>query len=218
MAETLPAVLPAADAVVNVAMVREHMVATRARGEAVPGALFSIQFDSTGALRSVRPVEPRSESQELRELTSVIEGSVRQQAPGRRWGLLIRVDPEGQDVRIGRSEECPPVLLNRREVERELLRGMSAATISRIAAIPVRHVQMHLKVDSAGAVTEVRPQTLTMVGELDSLAVHVSRKMVFHPALINREPTPVWVSMPVNFRADPGEDRGAAPDRPSSDR
>ncbi len=67
------------------------------------------------------------------------------------------------------------MLLNRQAVERELVQGMSAAIRSQIGAVPVRHVVMDLRVASMGTVTDIRPQTFTMIGELDSLAVHVSR-------------------------------------------
>jgi hypothetical protein len=65
-----PVELPEADAVVDIAMIRDHVVASRGRDVAVPRTLFTIRFDSTGALHSARVVEPRSESQGLRELTA----------------------------------------------------------------------------------------------------------------------------------------------------
>jgi hypothetical protein len=119
----------------------------------------------------------------------------------------MRFDSAADDVRVGRSEECPPELLNRQAVERELALALSAGVRSQIAGLPVRQVVMDLRVDSMGGVIDIRPQTFTMIGELDSLAVHVSRKMTFRPATRDRLPTTVWIRIPLGFEVVSGTRR-----------
>jgi hypothetical protein len=195
-----PESLPPVESVLDVTALRAHLAE---QGTGLPPALFSVSFDSTGTVRSVRVVEPRGGGGEVDRLREAVERSVRPQRAGRGWGVLLRVEPGAPSFRLGRFEECRPQLQNRREVARVLERGMSEAAKSRIARWPTRPVVMRLHIDTAGTVIAVQPQTFTQIRSLDSLAINVSREMRFDPALLNREPVAVWIQMPVQFAVQP---------------
>ncbi|HEU5210806.1 MAG TPA: M56 family metallopeptidase [Longimicrobiales bacterium] len=98
-----------------------------------------------------------------------------------------------------------PELRNRNDVARALERNYPP--LLREAGIGGEALVWFF-IDRSGAVTRTAINRSTGYPALDSAALNVARTMEFTPAMNRDEPTPVWVAIPIVFRAGTGEAEG----------
>jgi hypothetical protein len=174
-------------------------------------AIFIAGTDSLGAPGSVRIVERSLPEPVAHRIADALHAMMRPQLPSERgWGVLVRVDvADSIRWRIGRQEECPPALANRREIQRSLREGLEKVVVRDPGARRVlstdeaRSLTMRVFIDSLGAVQNAEPLTILQHRALDSLAMSIARQFRFHPALLNRQPVPVWIQIPIGFQLSP---------------
>ncbi len=169
-------------------------LATSARRLGTAGSmLVTVHTDSLGFPREVRRIEttlPEAEAE-------LLEDSVRVYfRGGRPIGARVRVDVRpGQEPRftVGRRQECPPELRNRRQVQTYLEDANRVADRSGT-------VKLWVFILEDGTVANVRVVEESGNEYLDAVSIGIATRMQFHPALTERRPVPVWVQIPFSLR------------------
>jgi TonB family protein len=95
-----------------------------------------------------------------------------------------------------------PMLANRDAVGAAL--EEEYPTLLRHAGIGGRAI-VWIQIDETGIVRRVAINQTSGQPPLDEAALRVAQKMAFTPALLREAPTPVWVSIPIQFRVQPEE-------------
>lgn len=172
-------------------------------------ALFTIAYDSLGVADSVEhaggdlPLELRegwrgAVEDRLRE-RSPIPAPVAQGRP-RGWSVLLRVDAGNPPaLRVGRSEECPPALTNSFAVTSYVQQAFADF----VRANPVHRrpatVMVRMWVDHTGAVQSAEVTRSSAITQIQEIARHAALRAQFQPAMVNRTPVGVWVTLPIQF-------------------
>jgi TonB family protein len=114
-------------------------------------------------------------------------------------------------MRVGRSEECSPVLTNAFAVQS----FAQQAFARQIRTNPMRQrpsqVTMDFVIDSTGAVRGAHVHTSSGVPDMDEIARQAVQQGRYQPALLNRRAVGTFVRMPFAFTVTP-------PNRPSGTR
>jgi hypothetical protein len=169
-----------------------------ARSVEIAGSLLaSFETDTLGLPLGLLLIEstlshPDTE-QLLESLFSTFRGSAAY-GPGHTSGR-IRLDlapGTPPRARIGPRQLCDPVLLNRRQI--------SAYLSDAAGANPNRRGRLMLWVfvETDGAVRSIQMREPSGYDYLDAVTVGIASRMVFHPALVDRTPLPVWIQIPFN--------------------
>jgi TonB family protein len=209
-----PGQLPSVDQVVDSAALAGEL------GGAAGYGLFTVGFDTLGMADTVRlsggdlPAAAQTAwyqavTRRMRE-RSPFPVPVRRGRP-QGWSVLLRVDAGNPPaLRVGRSEECPPVLTNAFAVQNYVQQAFSELIRSNpIQQRPAR-VMMDFVVDSTGAVRDARVETSTGFPAVEEIAHRAIRQGSFQPALLNRRPVSVKVRMPIQFTVGTPRSRSTA--------
>jgi len=117
-----PSPLPGLDQLVDSATLAGQVAAYAAQYPISGGqpmrALYSIAFDANGNLERVKSLDYFLPEGHANQLEQLVTSALRTQRPGRAWSVRLRVEPGGATpFRVGRSEYCPPELLQRFSVQ-----------------------------------------------------------------------------------------------------
>lgn len=165
--------------------------AAAARSFGSPGAvLFSTATDSLGRTTRFRVIEstlPPDDADTLRErLAATLQES--EQNPNARARILLQLEEDGPRFRSGATQTCRPVLINRDSMQRYLMMAMQGAPAA-------GEIGVRMYVETDGRVTQVevdRRRGDPLVATISTMLASTAR---FHPAVIDREPVPVWVAL-----------------------
>lgn len=171
--------------------------------------LFTVGFDSLGMADTVRLTGGDLPAATQTAWGQAVTRRMRERSPfpvpvrrGRpqAWSVLLRVDAgSAPALRVGRSEECPPVLTNGFAVQSYVQQAFSQLIRNNpIQQRPAR-VMMDFVVDSTGAVRGARVETSTGLPAVEEIARQAIRQGRFQPAILNRRPVSVQVRMPISF-------------------
>jgi TonB family protein len=204
-----PRQLPSVDQVVDSAALAGEL------GGATGGSygMFTVGFDTLGMADTVRlaggdlPAATRAAwydavTRRMRE-RSPFPVPVRRGRP-ESWSVLLRVDGGSAPAfRLGRSEDCPPVLTNGFAVQNYAQQTFAQLIRNNpIQRRPAR-VVMEFVVDSTGVVRDARVYSSNGVPSVDEIARRAIAQSQFQPALLNRVPIPSSVRMPFDFTLSP---------------
>lgn len=165
--------------------------------------IYRVWFSTrTGAVDSVAAIRfgapPRSGAAAVRE---ALTAGARRVDPSDSAGMLEVVAVPGERPTLREVISSPPRVLNGRDVTR----GLTRFTRTYARANPRRHphavvvVMMKMRVDAAGipgAVTVFAPS-----GDpaLNAQALDAAPRLRFSPAILESQPVPVWITVPVIF-------------------
>ncbi|HEX5725340.1 MAG TPA: energy transducer TonB [Longimicrobiaceae bacterium] len=165
--------------------------------------VFTVAFDSTGAVRTVEPLFDEIPSAYAEPVAAAIRAHLRPQPP-RAFSVFLRaVAGPGARVDLPTLEERPPVLVNR---------GLVAALLSDAIArylrgprLPARteyRVEVRVRVLASGMPDTASVQIALSSGEaeLDAAAARVVSSMRFRSATVEGIPVRTWVQLPIIFR------------------
>lgn len=187
----LPTVLDSARAVAAIA----------ALAPADGALLLSVATDSAGAVTRFRRIDATVPEPDAAALERALQPLVR--GPDRRGRLLVETaDGEAARIAVGPSQHCRPAYLNQDEVSRALTRAYLDHGRTGSA-------EVWMFVDTAGAVEKSQINSGSGDLLLDLAILSASKLTRFRPALLDRQPVPVWVA--VTFTVQAGCDR-AVPD------
>ena len=165
--------------------------------------VFLVEFDSTGEARPVVPAVPRAMPASYRDAVApLIQAALRPIAPSRTgWRSLILVDagkaPTIEEVRLPMRD---PQMANPRVLERVLfehaqrLLDVEPTLIGRTFRV---HVAM--RVDEDGVPSASGIALSSDVAAVDGAALDAVRVIRFHPGLLDGEPAPARVVLPIRF-------------------
>jgi len=117
---------------------------------------------------------------------------------GGRITFPVRFDAEEAMAADSCSDDVKPSYVNKREIERALIREYPASLRDR--GIGGKTV-VWLLIDEEGRVPRQQVQTGSGYRELDEAALRVARRFRFSPAKHCGKPVPVWLSVPISFLA-----------------
>lgn len=126
--------------------------------------------------------------------------------------LIATLEADGRDISehpIETPYTQKPVLLNRHQVEAAIIRIISGVnpTLRAINEAFARAqnvggvVRMHIFIDESGTVANAIIQKTSGNADLDNSAKMIARMMRFTPAKHGDTPVPVWIEVPINFKA-----------------
>lgn len=210
-----PRQLPSVDQVVDSAALARDLAGAPGGGS----GLFTVRFDTLGMADTVRLAGGAVPAGTQAAWHGAVTRRMRERSPlpvpvrrGRpqSWSALLQVEGGASPrMRLGRSEECAPVLTNGFAVQ-----GFAQQAFARqIRNNPMRQrpsqVMMDFVVDSTGAVRGARVHTSSGIPDMDEIARQAVEQGRFLPALLNRQAVGTKVRMPFAFTVNP-------PNRPSS--
>ena len=208
-----PRQLPSVDQVVDSAALAGELGGGGAGGY----ALFTLRYDTLGMADTVRhaggdlPAATQTAwyqavTRRLRE-RSPFPVQVRRGRP-QSWSVLLRVDAGSPPaIRVGRTEECPPVFTNSYAVQAYVQQAFSQLIRTNPIQQRPSRVMMDFVVDSTGAVRGAKVHTSTGAPAVEEIARQAIQQARFHPAVLNRRPVSVKVRMPINFTVAPPQNR-----------
>ncbi len=191
--------LPAADAIVDTAAVESAIARLSKSSDPPVGyALFSIMADrdSTGRPRRVHLLESDLPVETAAAVVELVQTHLRLPPEGQRNVRLRLTLGDGVRFAVGAQEMCKPVLRNRTDVEIILSRAARRLGYTGTAVV-------WIFVDRLGNVRRARLKESAGVPGIDELAVQLAYRMKLYPALSDRVPVPVWVTIPVVVRKRP---------------
>jgi TonB family protein len=165
--------------------------------------VFVVEFDSTGKAQPVVPAVPRAMPVSYHDAVApLIQAALRPIAPSRTgWRSLILVDagnePKIQEVRLPARE---PRVANARALEQVLfehaqrLVNLDTTLIGRTLRV---HISM--RVDEEGIASASGIALSSDIAAVDSAALDAVRVIRFHPGLLDEEPAPARVVLPIRF-------------------
>jgi TonB family protein len=166
--------------------------------------LFSIAFDSTGAVDTVRAMLHGLPDAYAAPVVAAIRARLRPQPAGKPLSTYVRV-VTGRDARVDRPaiRERAPELANRNETARGLaraawdhatrLRLYGGSTLTTVA-------RFRVKADGTTDVESAFVQRSSGDEGLDREALQAVARMRFRPAAIEGEAVAVWVMIPISFK------------------
>jgi TonB family protein len=198
-----PRQLPSVDQVVDSAALAGELGAAGGHG------LFTVGFDTLGMADTVRLAGGDLPAATQTAWYQAVTRRMRERSPfpvpvrrGRpqSWTVLLRVDAGSPpSFRLGRSEECPPILTNGFAVQNYAQQTFAQLIQNNpIQRRPAR-VVMEFVVDSTGAVGNARVYSSNGVPSVDEIARRAVSQGRFQPALLNRVPVSSSVRMPFDF-------------------
>jgi TonB family protein len=205
-----PRQLPSVDQVVDSAALARDLAGAPAGGY----GLFTVGFDTLGMADTVRLSGGDLADGARTAWYGAVTRRMRNRTPfpaatGRRgrpqgWAVLLRVDAGASPaMRVGRSEECAPVLVNATALQAHMQQQFARLNWgSTIQQRPSR-VMLEFVVDSMGMVRDARVATSTGLPGVEELALQLIRLARFQPVIVNRQPIAVVVKMPIVYQADP---------------
>jgi len=211
MVSTEPPV-PPPEAIMDVAALRGALAGKLPEGT---HATLAASFDSTGAPAGVRLLEtggtgmagglPGQVQERLRTLDMAAYGGSR----ARSRTYLVRLERAGTlGVSVGHSEECRPDTMDRRESARLLSVELGRALDRRVLLPEGRQEgEVSMRVGIYGRVSEVRIRNGSGHAGVDTILARAAMQFRFRPALLNREPVPVWVSQRLRLNVPYGPGR-----------
>lgn len=194
---TLPQHLPAADALIDSALVAAVM--SQALEGNRDGLLVSLRFldgASTPAMTLLANDSVTADS--AQRVLDVLRPHLRPiTLQERSWGVRLRVRGGATPtVQLERSLYCPPVMAERIErasVTRRVVVASPGSIPPRSStASRPRTIDAELAISADGAVTEVKMRRGTGVPELDDEVLVLMRQRTYRPALLDGIPIPSW--------------------------
>lgn len=200
-----PRQLPSVDQVVDSAALSSDLAGAPAGGY----GLFTLGYDTLGMADTVRLAGGDLPATARTAWYDAVTRRMRERSPfpvtGRRgrpqpWSVLLRLDAGASPImRVGRSQQCPPVLTNGFAVQSYVQQAFSQLVrSSRIQQRPAR-VMMEFVVDSTGAVRDARVQSSNGTAEVEVIARQAIQQARFQPAILNRQAVSTVARMPINF-------------------
>lgn len=172
-------------------------VATAAAAQQGPGSmLLSIAVDSLGAVKRFRIIESTFSQPGSVALLEQLRAAFRPDAVPAPFAARLLLEGGGSRphrLRVGSHQECRPVLRNARAIA-DLIAGAAGGFPDG------GQVRLDVFVTGTGRVAEARIQSSSGDGRLDQQLLFIAHRMEFHPALLDREPVPVWIRMPLSVR------------------
>jgi TonB family protein len=184
-------------------------------GDAEGYLVLSIGYDTLGVASSVLPVVASDlEESTVETIVAAVSSRMQQSSPfpalpgpkqarENSWSVLLRIDAEQAQpatMRVGRAEICRPTLLNRTALTTVISREYSAL-LRRTPSLPdSMQVTMHIYIDTAGVVEKAHADRSSGRIDVDALAHSIALQAQFSPALSNRKPVKVVVSIPFTLR------------------
>jgi TonB family protein len=168
--------------------------------------LFSIRFDSTGAVQTVRAMFDRIPPAYADPVVAAIRARLKPQpATGSMVYTYVRVTT-GPRARVDRPRlhEHQPQLFNRGEVAQLLSWAAERhAPRLRTTGLPSYTVQVRFRVLTDGSADAEGADVMRSSGDagLDQEALAVIARMRFRPATVEGIPVRVWVQVPITFDA-----------------
>jgi len=165
--------------------------------------LFSIRFDSTGALDTVRATLKSLPDTYARPVAAAIRARLRAQQPSRN-GIFTYVRViAGPGARVDRPRirERQPELVNRSQTAQLLSQaaqrhnGVLQALGGRVTTL----VRFRVETDGSADPSSIGIMRSCGAPELDREAADAIERMRFRPAAIEDEPVRVWVTVPIMF-------------------
>jgi TonB family protein len=198
-----PRQLPSVDQVVDSAALAGEL------GGAAGYGLFTVGFDTLGMADTVRLSGGDLPAATRAAWYDAVTRRVRERSPfpvpvrrGRpeSWSVLLRVDGGSAPAfRLGRSEQCPPVLTNAFAIQTYAQQTFGRLIQNNPVQRRPARVVMEFVVDSTGAVRDARVYSSNGVPSVDEIARQALSQSQFKPALLNRVPVSSSNRMPFNF-------------------
>ena len=165
--------------------------------------VFLIEFDSSGAPRPVVPAVPRVMPADYRDAVApLIQAALRPIVPSRAgWRSLILVDagakPRIEEVRLAVQD---PRVANPHALERVLF-DHARRLVNEDTTLVGRTFRVHIamQVDEDGVASTSGISLSSDIPAVDSTALVAVRVIRFHPGLIDDEPAPARVVLPIRF-------------------
>ena len=187
--------IQAVDEIVDSAGLHEAVARLWATTQAGPGrALFTIPLgvDSTGVRKSPTVIEDDLDIELAAEVVAMVVNHLREpQTSGGRARLEVYGDSAPR-FRAGATETCMPVMRNRSHIKLRL--ESYANSINETGSAFV-----YVFINTQGRVMNAELKTSSGVKVIDQIALAMAYEMQFLPALNDRLPVPVWVSLPVSI-------------------
>jgi TonB family protein len=194
---------PPIDAVLDSAALVRDVAGLRLELPKDARPLFSISFDSTGAVDTVRAMLPSTPAAYAEPVVAAIRARLRAQQPSQH-GIFTYVRViAGPDARVDRPRirERQPELVNRAQTAQLLSRaaqrhtGVLQALGGRVTTV----VRFRVEVDGSADPNSIGIVRSCGDAELDREALDAIELMRFRPAAIENEPVRVWVTIPIMF-------------------
>jgi hypothetical protein len=203
MAERLPAELPAANVVVDSALIAGFLE-TLARADSAPSGyvLITLTFDEEG-LSTRRAVIEHSTTALVADTIQRMMFSARRQVDpsDAEWGVRLRLDlADSFRMQVGRREFCPPVA-QKRELA-EAIEGFNPVGIRYRGGVRERVLHMRALVDENGTITTAHIERGDLRGSsLERNIVRHLQQYLFEPAKVDGFDTSAWITIPVRVTA-----------------
>jgi TonB family protein len=167
--------------------------------------LFTIEFDSTGAVDTVRAMLDPLPASYAAPVAAAIRARLRPQAPSRspvRTWIRAVAGPQAR-VDRPRLHENQPQLLNRSAITQQLS-WAAAAQQQRVGRFPPggyeARVRFRVLADGTPQAQGVSVTQSSGDVDVDREAVDVVQRMRFRPATVEGVPVNVWVELPIRFQ------------------
>ena len=165
--------------------------------------VFVVEFDSTGKAQPVLPAVPRAMPAGYRDAVApLVQAALRPIAPSRNgWRSLILVDagkePRIEEVRLPIRE---PRVANQHALEQALFE-QAQRLVNQDTTLVGRTFRVHIamRVDEDGVASSSGISLSSDVAAVDSAALVAVRVIRFHPGLLDEEPAPARVVLPIRF-------------------
>lgn len=195
---------PPLDAVVDSAALVRDLAALRLELPRGTKPLFSIRFDSTGAVDTVRATLHSLPAAYADPVVAAIRARLRPQQPSKngRFTYLRAIAGPGARIDRPRLRERQPELLNRTETARALARVAQQNTgrLEGMGGMAITVARFRVNADGTTDAASAAVQRSSGDQELDLAAVAAVADMRFRPAAIEDEPVRVWVTIPISFQ------------------
>jgi hypothetical protein len=201
--ETLPEVLPEADALVDTRALAAKLAELRAEGAPPAGhVLFSMAFAPDGA-NVRRTVIEHSVAPRLADSVQKLVFAHRRTLPARdaEWGVRMRIDLAGEPrFRVGRRELCAPQPRGRGLLAMAGWSDVSLPDPYFETATGANTVWVRVRLDELGRVTDAALERgIVRRGMTESALLHYVRTLSFQPAVQDGRPVPGETSVPIRL-------------------
>jgi TonB family protein len=194
---------PPIDAVLDSAALVQDVAALRLELPKNARPLFSISFDSTGALDTVRATLKSLPAAYADPVVAAIRARLREQQPSRH-GIFTYVRViAGPEARVDRPRirERQPELVNRAQTAQLLSHAAQRHTgeLQALGGRVTTVVRFRVETDGSADPNSIGIMRSCGSPELDREALDAIELMRFRPAAIENEPVRVWVTIPIMF-------------------
>lgn len=192
---------PAPEAMLDVAAYRGAL--DRALQEPPRGSvLLSVGIDSTRKVvwfRVIHTTLPDSTTALLGDTLKNYLRTTTRAGHASGWQHRLKITPAEQDdfVRVGQSYQCIARLRNRYDITQRLNDAVRAHP--NIAKLPDRQrtTSIWIHVGREGNVLGTRVHRSSGRADVDRIAVDAASTATFDPAIIDNQPYPMWISLPI---------------------